>query len=108
MSWSVTFNDLDNTSQIPPETVEWMMTQHIKYPHDMELALNLAKKAGLKSAVITGARTPNPYGGDEVVDISVRGMVIATDFQSVMKEILGYGPEETGGNDIPDQENDAG
>lgn len=107
MSWSITFNYLDNTSQIPADVVEGMMTQHIKYPHDMELALNLAKKAGLKSAVITGFRTPNPYGGDEVIDISVRGMVIATDFQAEMKAIIGYADPETGGNDSPGQANDA-
>lgn len=84
------------------------MTQHIRYPQDMSLALKLAKRAGLKTAVLTGCRTPNPYGGDEVIDISVRGMVMATDFQSVMKEIIKYADPEAGGNDSPGEANDAG
>ena len=83
------------------------MTQHIKYPQDMSLALEIAKRAGFKSAVLTGARTPNPYGGDEVIDISVRGTVVATDFNTMMKEILAYGPQ-AGGNDPASQEDDAG
>lgn len=107
MSWSLTFNYLDNTTQIPANILEDMMTQHIMYPKDMSLALEVAKRAGLKTAVITGCRTPNPYGGDEVIDISVRGMVMATDFQSVMKEIIGYADPPTGGNDSPSEANDA-
>lgn len=84
-----------------------MMTQHIAYPGDMILALEMAKRAHMKTAVLTGMRTPNPYGQDEVVDISVRGMLEATDFYTEMKRILAHGPE-TGGNDIPGTQADAG
>lgn len=91
MSWSFTINDLQPDSAIPVETVEYMMTQHIAYVNDMTLALEMGKRAGLKSATFTGCRTPNPYGGDEVVDISVRGHVNATDFNAEIKRILEAG-----------------
>jgi hypothetical protein len=92
MSWSITVNGVQDYDQFPPEVIEQMITQHIAYPSDMMKALQLAKDCGFKSAVLTGMRTPNPYGGDEVVDISVRGMLEATDFQSEMKKILKAGP----------------
>lgn len=69
------------------------MTQHIKYPTDMQLALETARAAGLRSGVITGCRTPNPSGGLEVIDISIRGLVEPADFNSEMIRILGTGPD---------------
>lgn len=92
MSWSVTVNNLQEYKLFTPDIVEKMMTQHIAYPNDMMLALELAKKAGLKSASLTGGRTPSPYGTDEVVDISIRGMCEATDFVTAIKKILEAGP----------------
>lgn len=91
MSWSVTINNLKDFKHFPQKVIEDMMTQHIQYPKDMYIALELAKKSNLSSCVLTGMRTPNPYGGDEVVDISVRGHVEALDFQQEMKRILLYG-----------------
>lgn len=92
MSWSITINNLPEFEGLPPEVVEQMITQHIAYPGDMQIALTAARRAGFKSCVLTGGRTPNPYGGDEVVDISIRGMLEATDFQKEMNKILKAGP----------------
>lgn len=71
-----------------------MLTQHLEYPADMELALNVAKKARLSSAVLTGGRTPNPYGDDEVVDISIRGMAKAVSFDAAMLRNIHAGPDD--------------
>lgn len=92
MSWSVTYNKIDRDTVLPVDVVEMMMTQHIMYPADMQNALDLAKKAGLQSGVLTGMRTPNPAGGPEVIDISIRGFVEPADFNSVIKGILESGP----------------
>src|SRR5713226_9108420 len=75
MSWSVTINNIPEYKGFDSDVIERMLTQHIAYPGDMQLALNLARQVGLKSCVLTGMHTPNPYGGDEVVDISIRGML---------------------------------
>jgi hypothetical protein len=95
MSWSVTINNLPEFKGFDADVIESMMSQHIAYPQDMMTALEMARKTGLKSAVLTGMRTPNPYGGDEVIDISVRGMVEATDFNAMMRRIIEHGPDET-------------
>ena len=92
MSWSITFNKIDQDTQIPADVIEAMMTQHIMYPADMAVALNVAKSQGIKSGTLTGMRTPNPAGGPEVIDISIRGLADAVDFNSVIKDILSAGP----------------
>ena len=92
MSWSITYNSIDENTVIPADVVEQMMTQHIKYPDDMWLALHLARASGMKSGTLTGMRTPNPSGGPEVIDISVRGLVEPADFNSVIRDILKAGP----------------
>lgn len=89
----MTFNNFDGTAEIPDAVLEDMLTQHPKYGDDMYAALELAKDRGFTTVVLTGMRTVSPYGGDEVVDISVRGMMKATDFQGTMKEIIARGPE---------------
>lgn len=94
MSWSVTINDLEHFVDFDTQLIEDMMTQHIKYPRDMRRALEMARRTGLASCVLTGMRTPNPYGGDEVVDISIRGHMEALDFQAEMKRIMRAGPDE--------------
>ena len=53
-----------------------------------------SRKGAVYAAVLTGMRQPNPYGGDEVIDISVKGMAEAIDFQSEMKRILQHGPDQ--------------
>lgn len=94
MSWSITINNLPEFKGFSAEVIEQMMTQHIAYPHDMKTALEMARKTGLKSAVLTGMRQPNPNGGDEVIDISVRGMAEAIDFNAAMRSIIEHGPDE--------------
>jgi len=92
MSWSVTVNDIPNFGGFALGTQEFMSGQHPAYARDAELALKLAKEAGLKSATLSGMRTDNPYGGDEIVDISVRGTPIYKDFLAEMSEIIRAGP----------------
>jgi hypothetical protein len=94
MSWSFTVNGSVQEFVLPVALVERMATVHIMYPYDMQLALGMAKNAGLKSATCTGIRTPNPYGGAEVIDISVRGTVDAVDFNEMIKSLIASGPEE--------------
>lgn len=93
MSWAVTFNEINEKTRYDTDEVEYMMTQHIMYPADMELALKLAREAGVKSGTLSGCRTPNPSGGPEVVDISIRGLVEPADFNLMIKKILGTGPD---------------
>lgn len=110
MSWSVTINNLDEFGGFDHATVEYMITQHPLYYQDMMLALEVARKAGLKSAALTGMRTVSPYGEDEVVDISVRGMVTGTDFQKSIRDAIAAGPghqpsaEEVAENRAPEPE----
>lgn len=93
MSWSCTINNLTQDTEIPHEHVEKMLTQHILYGQDMQIALTAAKRAGFKSCTMSGGRTPSPLpGGDEVVDISIRGLMEATDFNAEMIRILQTGP----------------
>jgi len=98
MSWSVTVNNVPQYEKLEVETEEFFASQHPSYPRDAGAALVLAKLAGLKSATLCGARTPNPYGGDEIVDISVRGTPVYQDFLSEMQEIIRQGPDA--GSDI--------
>lgn len=96
MSWSVTFNDLRerDSPSLPEATLEYLGSQHPEYLNDLAKAFALAKELDLASAVLTGMRTPNPYGGDEVLDISVRGMIAAPDFNAEMKRIVQAGPDD--------------
>lgn len=91
MSWSVTVNDIDSYQDFPLELQEFFVSQHPSYPRDATTALAMAKLLGLKSATLTGMRTPNPYGGDEIVDVSVRGTPLYQDFLHEMREIIAAG-----------------
>lgn len=102
MSWSVTFNDLAGhdgpaLSYITADQAEYIGSQHPEYLTDLDLAFGVAKALGLKSAVLTGFRTPSPYNDDEVVEVSVRGMNTATDFNEAMKNIIAAGPDVSEG-----------
>ena len=96
MSWSVTLNDITAETAIPQDVFERMLTQHLTYAEDMILALDVAKKARFKSATLTGFRTPNPYGGDEVAEITVRGFTESRDLNEQMLGIIKMGPHATG------------
>jgi len=92
VSWCVTVNNIPEYTEFPVETQEFFAGIHPSYPRDAIQALALAKLCGLKSATLSGCRTPNPYGGDEIVDVSVRGTPIYNDFLSEMREIIATGP----------------
>jgi hypothetical protein len=94
MSWSITINNLPDYAGFTTDVIEQMLTQHMAYPADMALALEVARKAGLASASLSGGRTPNPYGDDEVVIITVTGMGAAQDFESAMRRNIAAGPDE--------------
>lgn len=93
MSWSVTVNDIENYEGFPLELEEFFASQHPAYPRDAMMALGLARATGLQSATLSGCRTPNPYGGDEIADISVRGTPVYKDFLHEMREIIRAGPD---------------
>lgn len=95
MSWSVTVNNLQEYERFPLDIQEQLASQHDQYPRDADAALILAKMTGLRSATLCGGRTPNPYGGDDIVDISIRGTSLYQDFLSEMREIIAAGPDET-------------
>lgn len=92
MSWSVEVDDIQTRDRLPTEVEEYFASQHPSYPRDAQAALDLARAVGLKSGMLSGGRTPNPYGGDEIVDISVRGTPVYKDFLSEMREIIAQGP----------------
>lgn len=94
MSWSVTVNNIADYEGFPIDTQEFFASLHPSYPRDAMNALAIAKRLGLRSATLSGGRTPNPYGGDEIVDVSVRGTPIYNDFLSEMREIIASGPGE--------------
>jgi hypothetical protein len=98
VSWSVTVNGLQDYEKFTLETEEVFASLHPSYPRDARLALQMAKAAGLKSAMLAGGRTPNPYGGDEVVLISISGFPAHSDFLSEMREVIASGPDE--GSDV--------
>jgi hypothetical protein len=95
MSWSVTINNLSEGTEIPADLVETFLTQHILYGQDIAVALKAAKRAGFKSCVLTGGRTPSTLpDGDEVADISIRGLMKNTDYRQEIKRILLGGADE--------------
>lgn len=95
MSWSVTVNNLReiDTLNLPEVTYNFIASQHAEYISDLGRAFDMAKAMGLASATLTGFRTPNPYGGPEVIDISVRGFAEAPDFNAEVKRIIAMGPD---------------
>lgn len=93
MSWSITVNNIPEFEGFDLDTQEYFASQHASYPRDANDALIVARMLGLKSATLCGARTPNPYGGDEIVDVSVRGTPIYQDFLGEMQEIIRQGPD---------------
>lgn len=95
MSWSATYNNLREIAEpnLSEVDIEYMQSQHPEYISDFAKAFALAKELNLNSVVLTGMRTPNPAGPDEVIDISVRGFAYAADFQGEMRKIILSGPD---------------
>lgn len=96
MSWSLTFNDLrqygPDLPVLPEHITDYIGSAHPEYLNDLSRAYHLAKELDLGSVTLCGTRTPNPYGGDEVIDISVRGHINAPDFHGEMLRIITAGP----------------
>jgi len=88
MAWSIVINNLQDYQGFPQDVIETFLAGHVAYPFDAQLALIAAKEAGLASATLAGARTPNPYGGDEVVDIAVHGFAEHKDLAEFMKAVV--------------------
>jgi hypothetical protein len=93
MSWAIVIENLPEYPGFTEEIVAKMLSSHIAYPFDAQIALKMAREAKLSSATLAGGRTPNPYGGDEIIDISVHGFAEARDFVNTMRHIVVL-PEE--------------
>lgn len=95
MSWAITVNNLREIEQLdlPEVTYNYIASQHPDYISDLGYAFALAKNLGLASATLTGFRTPNPAGGPEVIDVSVRGFADASDFIAEIHKIIEAGPD---------------
>lgn len=95
MAWTITVNDLqDIDTDKVKEACIGFTGEHPEYEHDVLLALEMARRAGLSSATLTGVRAPNPYGTDEVIDISVRGLAQSSDFITGMMTVISAGPAD--------------
>lgn len=119
MSWSVELSNIEHIESIPEAVMEDLARQHLMYRSDILLAFEMAKRAGFKSAMIVGFRTPNPSGGDEAAEITVRGLTGAVDYNKAILKIIGeglddaaiahqlealthgQGPDQTAGRDDP-------
>ena|SRR5579871_1611710 len=94
MSWSFTLNGSVQDYKLPLWLIQDGLRGHAAYPGDMQLGLDMARQMNLKSATITGYRTPNPYGGPETVSITVLGFHDAVDMNDLIRAIVTSGPEE--------------
>lgn len=95
MARSITLDLTKYTGVLLLEDVEIMLRENFAYPDDVHAAIALAKARGLMSCTISVARTPTPGSDDEVVDISVRGVMRSQDFNNVMRRVIASGPDET-------------
>lgn len=95
MSWSITVNNLQQNWQLVwrQDIIEQFISQHPSHALDLEIAVKAAKELGLNSATLAGGRTSNPYGNDEVVTLTITGLMEAQDFNATMLRILGAGPD---------------
>lgn len=94
MSWSYIINGSVQEYELDRLVIEDAATQHLGYPADMLLALRIAKAAGFRTCVCTGFRTPNPYGGDETAEITVRGTAMPVDYIEMTRRLIAEGPDE--------------
>lgn len=95
MARAITIDDLRATHDLPQDAIEQAIRENIEYAADLYAAFGLAKLRGLASATLSVARTPTPGSDDEVIDISIRGMAKAADFNEAVKGILRAGPDDT-------------
>lgn len=88
MSWSVTIDDLQQVTELPPAVLAKISEDNPEYEQDAVGAFVLAKVAGLASAALSGGRTPNPYAKDEVVNFSIVGHTRNRQFTSAMQQTV--------------------
>jgi hypothetical protein len=93
MSWAFTLNGAVEDYQLDPALTGLFGTINEAYPADMELGLRLAKDMGLKTANISGFRTPSPYGGPDTIGVNVVGTIEAEDWFGYVKANIAAGPE---------------
>lgn len=93
MSWSITINNLPSFEKFDQGMLNIQAAEHPKYPEDMKIALICARLLRMGSVTLTGMRAPNPYGGDEVIDVSIRGFPAPGDFVNEMRRIIFSGPQ---------------
>jgi hypothetical protein len=100
MAWSITIDELspgdtqsDPMTVFGPATVERLLRENVEYPFDAIAAMRLAEQRGFRSCTITGMRTPTPGSDDEVIDISVRGLLKAGNFNEAIRNIIKAGPD---------------
>jgi hypothetical protein len=93
MSWSFTIDEVVQDFVIPAPLVEEFLRMHPMYPQDMQLALDLAVKAGFRSAVCTGFRTPSAYGGPDTIGITVMGLAEPVSFNAHVLSNIMEGPD---------------
>jgi hypothetical protein len=94
MSWSFTVNHIMQEFELDDTLLASMEALHPEYPHDMKLTLGLAKMAGLRSGTLAGGRTSSPYGGPEVILLTVTGTAEPADWHDTMKANIAAGPDE--------------
>lgn len=94
MSWSFTVNGDNPMTEITPEMVAEWMRAHLKYPDDMQLALNMAREIPLKSFTCTGGRTENPYTHEEMITIAVMGSPDTDRINEVIRASILKGPDD--------------
>ena len=95
MARAIKIDNLAEYSGLSEQDVELAIRENINYATDIHEAINLAMRCGLASCTISVARTPTPGSDDEVVDISVRGLMRATNFNEAIRNIIKAGPDET-------------
>jgi hypothetical protein len=94
VSWSFTIDGVVQDFVLPAALVEEFLRMHAMYPQDMQLALELAVKAGFRTAVCTGFRTPSAYGGPETTGITVMGLTEPVGFNAHVLSNIMEGPDE--------------
>ena len=100
MSWSFTVNDDDanemrGITRVPEALAADFSRAHPMYPDDMQIALDAARRAYLRTFTCSGGRTISPYTGDEYVSITIMGSPDTERIlESVKRTVLG-GPDST-------------
>jgi len=95
VSWSITVVDLQKNAQevFREDIVAKFLSQHPEHFNDLCAAMGAAQALGLSAATLAGGRTPSPYNDDEVVMLTIAGVVTGKDFNATMKSMIAAGPD---------------